>query len=125
MLVAAAPAHAMGEGSPKIKAKPHNVMVNTATTLKGRHFPANTTIQLRECGKLFWLAPSNPCLEENAIEVTTDAKGRFQTSFDVGLCPEAERVKMRTEVVCYIGEIVFGEDTGELVGAAKLKVSYP
>jgi hypothetical protein len=28
-------------------------------------------------------------------------------------------------VICYVGEVVFGEDTGELVGAAKLKVSYP
>ena len=124
-LAAASPAYAMKEGSPKIKATPHKLMVNTATTLQGKHFPANTTIQLRECGKTFWLAPSNPCLEDNATEVTTDAKGRFETSFDVGLCPEGEQLHMRTERLCYVGEVVFGEDTGELVGAAKLKVTYP
>jgi len=122
-LVAAAPAYGMGEA--RVKATPHKLMVNTTTMLKGKHFPANTTVRLQECGKTQWLAPSNPCLEEEPVEVTTDEKGRFETSFEVGLCPEAEKVKMRTEVICYIGEIVFGEDTGELVGAARLKVSYP
>jgi hypothetical protein len=124
-LVAAAPAYAMGEGSPKIKAMPHKVMIDTTTMLKGRHFPANTTIQLLECGKTHWLAPASPCLDENATEVTTDARGRFETSFSVGLCPEGEPTMHPTERVCYVGEAVFGEDTGELVGAAKLKVSYP
>ena len=124
-LVAAAPAYAMSEGGSKIKAKPHKLMINTETTLNGKHFPANTTIRLLECGKTFWLAPSNPCLEENAKEVTTDARGRFETTFTAGLCPEGEQIRMRTERLCYVGEVVFGEDTGELVGAAKLKVSYP
>jgi hypothetical protein len=124
-LTAAAPAYATGEGSPKIKAKPHRVMVNTPITLKGKHFPPNKTMQILECGKTFWLAPSTPCLEDNATEVTTDAKGRFETTFKAGVCPEAERTKHPTEVVCYVGEVVFGEDTGELVGAAKLDVSYP
>lgn len=124
-LTAAAPAYAAGEGSPKVKAKPHRVMVNTTITLKGKHFAPNTTIQLLECGKTFWLAPSSPCLEDNAKEVTTDAKGRFETTFKAGVCPEAEHTKHPTEVVCYVGEAVFGEDTGELVGAATLKVSYP
>jgi hypothetical protein len=122
---AAGPAYAMGGGSPKVKATPHKVMVNTTVALKGKHFAPNTTIKLLECGKTFWLAPSNPCLEENAKEVTTDAKGRFETSFKAGVCPEAERTKHPTEVVCYVGEVVFGEDTGELVGAGKVFVSYP
>jgi hypothetical protein len=123
-LAAAGPAYAMG-GSPKIKATPKRAMVNTTVTLTGRHFPANKTIQLLECGKTFWLDPSTPCLEENAKEVTTDAKGRFETTFKAGVCPEGERTRHPTEVVCYVGEVVFGEDTGELVGAAKLLVSYP
>jgi hypothetical protein len=123
-LLLAAPAGA-SEGAPKIHAMPKRLMVNTTTTLKGKHFPANTTIRLLECGKTFWLAPSTPCLEENATEVTTDAKGRFETSFTVGLCPEGEQIRTRTERLCYVGEVVFGEDTGELVGPAKLKVSYP
>jgi len=100
-------------------------MVNTTTVLKGKHFKANSTIKIVECSKTFWLAPSNPCMAENATEVTTDAKGRFETNFKAGVCPEAERTKKPTQVICYVGEVVFGEDTGELVGAAKLKVSYP
>ena len=124
-LAPAAPAYAMGEGSAKIKANPHNLMVNTTTVLKGKRFPANTTIQILECGKTSWFAPSMPCLEDNATEVTTDAKGRFETTFKAGVCPEGERVKQRTEVVCYVGEVVFGEDIGSLVGAERLKVSYP
>lgn len=124
-LAAAAPAPAMGAAAPKIMAKPHKLMVNTTTTLKGRGFPANTTIQLRECGRTFWLAPDYPCLESNATSVLTDAKGRFQTTFQVGLCPEGEATKRPTQRVCYVGELVAGEDTGELVGAARLLVSYP
>jgi hypothetical protein len=124
-LLTAAPVYATAGGSPKIKATPRVLMVNTTTMLKGRHFPANTTIRLQECGKTSWLAPSDPCLEQSPVEVTTDAKGRFETSFKAGVCPEAERVKMRTEVVCYVGELAFGEDTGSLVAAAKLLVSYP
>jgi hypothetical protein len=124
-LLAAAPAYAMGEGSPKVKAMPHKLMVNTTTMLKGKHFPANTAIQLLECGKIFWMAPSFPCLSENEKEVTTDAKGRFETSFEVGLCPEGEPTMKPTQRICWVGEAVFGEDTGNLVGAAKLKVSYP
>jgi hypothetical protein len=32
---------------------------------------------------------------------------------------------MPTERTCYIGELVTGEDTGSLVGAAKITVTYP
>jgi hypothetical protein len=111
--------------NPKLHARPHSVMVNTTTNLKGSGFPANTTIQLRECGHTFWLAPSYPCLEDNGVSVTTDAKGRFQTAFEVGLCPEGEATKKPTQRVCYVGELVTEEDTGSLVGAARLIVTYP
>jgi hypothetical protein len=111
--------------SPKIHARPHSVMVNTTTNLKGSGFPANTTIQLRECGNTFWLAPSYPCLEDNGVSVTTDAKGRFQTAFKVELCPEGEATKKPTRRVCYVGELVTEEDSGSLVGAARLIVTYP
>jgi hypothetical protein len=123
-LTIAAAAQAAG-GGPHIMAKPHKVMVNTTTLLKGKGFPANTTIQLRECGRTFWLAPEEPCLSGNATSVTTDARGRFQTSFEVGLCPEGEQIGHRTERLCYVGELETGEDTGRLVGAGKLQVSYP
>ena len=110
--------------SPKITARPHAVMVDTETMLKGRGFAANSTIELRECGRTFWLAPQNPCLE-GGKSVTTDAKGRFTTPFSVGLCPEGEPTKKPTQRICWIGQLVNGEDTGSLVGAARLVVTYP
>ncbi len=122
LLAVVAPAFASG---PHIKASPRSVMVNTSTTLTGRGFPADSTIRLAECGRTFWMAPANPCLEGNAKSVHTDAKGRFQTSFEVGLCPEGEPTKQPTQRVCWIGELMTGEDTASLSGAAKLLVSYP
>src|SRR5260370_20580964 len=82
-----------GTSSSKIRAKPHSVMVNTETTLKGKGFPANTTITLEECGRTFWLAPEDPCLDEGAKTATTYAKGKFHTGSPVRLCPEAEATK--------------------------------
>jgi hypothetical protein len=120
---AAAPAGAAS--APKIHAKPRKLMVNTDTTLKGAGFAPDERLQIGECGRTFWLAPSTPCLEEDVVEVTTNAKGRFETAFRAGVCPEGERKGGRTEVVCYVGALSFGEDSGELVGAAKILVSYP
>jgi hypothetical protein len=122
-LIPAQPAFAGAKG-PKITARPRSVMVNTETTLKGRGFPASSTIELRECGRTFWLDPEDPCLE-GGKSVMTDSKGKFTTSFSVGLCPEGEPTKKPTQRVCWIGELVSGEDTGQLVGAARLVVSYP
>ncbi len=112
------------EGAPKINARPHSVMVNSNTTLKGRGFPANATLQLQECGFTSWLAPNDPCLPDT-VTVATDSRGRFQTSFKVGLCPEGKPTKEPTQRVCYVGELQTGEDTGSLVGAARLIVTYP
>lgn len=123
--VALSPAAASASRGPHIKVKPNRVMVNTSTTLRGTGFPPNTTIQLAECGRTSWLAPSYPCLEDNSVSVSTDAKGRFETTFKAGVCPEGERTKNPTEVLCYVGEPKWVEDTGSLVGAAKLLVSYP
>ncbi len=122
---AAAPTAASGAGGPRITAKPHELMVNTNTTLTGRGFPANETIQLTECGRTSWMAPNDPCLNEAAKTVKTDRRGRFTTSFKAGLCPEGEAGKQPTSRVCYVGEVVWGEDTAELLGAAKLIVTYP
>jgi hypothetical protein len=124
-LLALAPVQAEAMAGGKVMAKPHNVMVNTTTTLKGKGFPANTTIQLRECGRKSWLDPAFPCLEENGKSVVTNAHGRFETTFEVRFCPEAERAKKPTTVVCYVGSLAGGEDTGELAGAARLLVTYP
>jgi hypothetical protein len=114
-----------GASGPNIKAIPRSVMVNTETTLSGKGFPANTAITLEECGRTSWIAPADPCLEEAAKTVTTDAKGRFQTPFRVGLCPEGKRTKKPTQEVCYVGELVTGEDNGSLSGPAKLIVTWP
>ncbi len=111
-------------GSAKIAAHPHRVMVGATTSLKGKGFPADTMVRLQECGAIFWLAPANPCLED-PVSVMTDSKGKFQTAFQVGLCPEGEATKKPTQRVCYVGEFVAGEDTGSLVGAARLVVTYP
>lgn len=123
-LAAAAPLAQAQAKQPKIKARPSTLMVNTTTTLTGSGFPANTVIQLRECGRTFWLAPDYPCTE-NKEAVTTDRRGRFHTTFQAGLCPEGEPGKMPTERICYIGELVTGEDTGSLIGAARITVTYP
>lgn len=121
--VAQAPAQAEAT-QPKISARPSTLMVNATTTLKGSGFPANTVIQLRECGRTFWLAPAYPCTA-NEASVTTDRSGRFRTTFKVGLCPEGEPGKMPSERICYVGELLTGEDTGSLVGAAMITVTYP
>ncbi len=122
--VAAAVAAQAQAKQPRITARPHSVMVRTTATLKGSGFPANAVIQLAECGRTFWIDPSDPCIEGEKT-VTTDSKGRFRTTFQVGLCPEGESGKMPTSSTCYIGELVAGEDTGSLVGAAKITVTYP
>lgn len=110
--------------APKVTAHPHQVMVDTATSVAGRGFPADTQIELRECGRTFWMAPADPCLE-SGVTVTTDAKGRFRTTFRVGLCPEGDATKKPTQRVCWLGAISNGEDTGSLIGAARLIVTYP
>ncbi len=111
-------------GTLKITAHPHKVMVGTTTGLKGKGFPANTTLELRECGATFWMAPADPCLGEG-VSVTTNGKGKFQTSFPVGLCPEGEATNKPTQRICYVGELVAGEDTASLAAAARLVVTYP
>jgi hypothetical protein len=111
--------------APKITAHPKSVMIRSSTTLTGRGFPANASIELRECGTAFWLAPAEPCSTGNAITVQADAKGRFTTSFDVELCPDGHAGKHPTERICFIGEPQSEEDTTTLVGAAKVRVSYP
>jgi hypothetical protein len=124
-LLATAPASAHAMAAGRVMAHPHQVMVNTTTTLKGKGFKANTMIQLRECGKKSWLAPAFPCLEGNAESVMTNSKGRFETTFEVGFCPEAERAMKPTTVICYIGSLETGEDTCKLAGAARVLVTYP
>jgi hypothetical protein len=110
---------------PTITAKPSHVMVSTATALAGTGFPADSRLQLRECGRRFWLAPKEPCNTSNAITVETNRNGRFRATFHVELCPEGSAGKMPTERICYIGRVQLGEDTGGLQPAARIIVTYP
>ncbi len=116
---------AASPGEAKLTVHPRKAMVNTETTVKGRGFPASTTIVLRECGRTFWLDPADPCVEGATTSVMTDAKGRFQTTIKVGLCPEGEMTKKPTQRICYVGRFVGGEDTGSLEPATRLVVTYP
>lgn len=129
VLAAAVPtvasAHVTKKKPPSIKARPDNLMVGTSTTLKGRGFPANSTVQLRECGRTFWLDPQDPCNTANGLSVQTDAKGRFKVRIRAELCPEGEAGAIVTERACYVGEPEVGEDTEALVGAVKITVTYP
>jgi hypothetical protein len=110
---------------PKITARPARVMVSSATSLTGVGFSANTQLQLRECGRVFWIAPEKVCNTGNAITVETNRFGRFKASFHVELCPEGTVGKHPTERTCYIGPVQFGEDTGELQPAVRIVVTYP
>lgn len=110
---------------PVIKTHAENVMVDHRITLKGKNFPSNFVIHLRECGRTFWLEPNEPCNTVNEATVTTDAKGRFSVSFYVELCPEGEPGEIVTQRTCYIGEPQFGEDTGMLGPVVKIKGTYP
>ncbi len=126
-IIAAAPvaaAHA-APGAEKVRAHPADVMVNTDTTITGSGFPAHAKVSLAECGLIFWLAPNYPCNTENAKTLETNAKGRFSTPFEAQLCPEGSPARQPTTRICYIGVLRFGEDTGMLEPAAKVKVSYP
>jgi hypothetical protein len=111
--------------TPKIVAKPTSAMINTNITLRGRGFPKNTTVQLRECGRRSWLNPNVPCNQGNELSVSTGAKGRFKVSFKVELCPEGEQIEMITERDCFIGVPQLGEDSGTLEPATEVIVSYP
>ena len=114
--------------TPHIVARPDNVMVNSSIRLIGTGFPADTTIALRECASKGWIVPQNPCDTNNGVSVTTDALGGFKTSFKAELCPRGVQPGSRpvTSDTCYIGEPKpAGIDTIELVGAAKITVTYP
>jgi hypothetical protein len=111
--------------TPRITVRPANVMVGSPTTVTGSGFPARAQVPLRECGVRFWIDPEEPCNTANAITVETNGFGHFKTTFHVELCPDAAIGKVVTERTCYIGRVLFGEDTGELQPAARIIVTYP
>ena len=126
LVAGATPASAVSAAPPKIIAHPKNLMVNTFTTLTGRNFAPDTTINLTECSATNWVVEvQNPCDTTNTVTVTTDTKGGFTTGFQALLCPNGKRV-LPNGVRCYIGvPTPSGIDTVRLVGAAKIIVTYP
>lgn len=113
---------AASAASPHIRAVPNHVMVNTDTHLIGTHFGAHQTLTLAECSETHWIAPQDPC-DSNTVTVTTDAKGRFATTFLVKTCPG---VVAGTSEKCYVGvPTPTGVDTIELLAAAKITVTGP
>jgi Neocarzinostatin family len=128
VILAAVPVSAASAAAkqPSLRVHPRSAMVNTDVMVKGSGFAANADVTLAECGATFWIAPAEPCNTENEMTVQTNAKGRFSTSFEVQLCPEpGAPASDPTKRVCYIGVPAFGEDTGMLEPAAKVKVTYP
>jgi len=112
--------------APHIVAHPRSVMVNTATMLKGMHFPVNTSITLEECSQKNWIAPQSPCDTTNAVTLTTHGNGQFKTSFTVDTCPAGGSSSPGFSQKCYIGEPKgTGVDTLTLVGAVAIKVTGP
>jgi hypothetical protein len=112
---------------PHIAAHPNNLMVNTYTRLTGTGFPPDTTITIEDCGQTAWIAVQNPCTTGNTITVLTDPAGGFVSGFKAELCPRTHiGPGPVNRAVCYIGEPKpSGVDTINLVGAAKIIVTYP
>ena len=110
----------------RIVARPRSVMVNSATRLSGTGFAPHATLALRECSSTNWIVPQSPCATGSET-VTTDAAGSFKTTFKVSLCPRRTPPPGPvTSETCYIGAPKpAGIDTIELVGAARITVTYP
>jgi hypothetical protein len=117
---------ALSGTAPVITANPNNLMVNTNTTLTGRHFARAKALRLVECSRTAWVVVAqNPCDTNNIVTVTTNRAGGFTTRFKAELCPDATRVGP-TAVRCYIGvPRPSGVDTVTLEAAVAITVTYP
>ena len=114
-----------GAATPHITAHPTHVMVNSRVSLEGTGFAPATTITLEECSAKEWIAPLSPCLTSNQIRVHTNAKGVFKATMAAEICPAVAPGTV-TQRKCYVGQpIPSGVDTINLVGAAKIVVSWP
>jgi hypothetical protein len=117
---------AQPETAPAIVANPNNLMVNTNTTLTGRHFAPETMIRLVECSRTAWVVVAQkPCDTNNTVTIRTSRTGSFTTPFKAELCPHATRVGP-TAVRCYIGvPKPGGIDTVTLQPFVAITVTYP
>jgi hypothetical protein len=111
---------------PHIVARPNNVMVLHPIGLVGTGFKPNSTLTIKECSRTNWVVNQNPCDTDNAIRVTTNANGGWRGSMTAELCPRTGTAAPQPAEACYIGNPVpAGLDTINLVGAAKITVTYP
>jgi Neocarzinostatin family len=111
---------------PTLKAAPHSVMVNTDTMITGKGFMPGSSVQLTECSATNWVVPKSPCNTANTVIVTTNNKGKFKSTFKVGLCPGGKHGQEPTSEICYIGmSKPSGIDTIRLSPYAKVMVTYP
>ncbi len=111
---------------PTLTARPHSVMVDTDTTVKGRNFAPGSAVVLRECSSTSWLVSASPCNTDNTVTVVAGRKGAFKTPFEVELCPGGTRWRYPTSEKCSIGvSEPSGIDTVSLSPSAKLLVTYP
>jgi hypothetical protein len=111
--------------TPRIVAKPNNLMVNTKTTLTGTGFPTRSRLSIVECSTTNWVVTAHPCVNGNQISVTTNGHGWFTHAFKIVLCG-GKRGPEPTSQICYIGNPhPQGIDTEHLDGAAKVTVTYP
>jgi hypothetical protein len=126
VVVGAGAAAAVSPVPPSLKATPHSVMVNTDTTITGRHFTPDASVQLTECSATAWVVPNAPCNTDNTVTVTANSKGTFKTAFKAELCPGGKHGKQPTSEICYIGvSTPSGIDVVSLSPYARVVVTYP
>ncbi|HEY2668444.1 MAG TPA: neocarzinostatin apoprotein domain-containing protein [Actinomycetota bacterium] len=103
--------------SPRIVANPNVAHPGQTITLTGTGFAPNSTYTVKECSKTSWIAPQDPCVNSNNIQVATDTSGSFTASFVVEACSPA------LTGTCYIGvPEPQGVDVIVLAGAARITV---
>jgi hypothetical protein len=110
--------------SPRIVLKPSSQMVNQKVGVEGFGFPAHQTLKIEECAKTVWIVPQKaPCVPGNGVTVITDTHGVFKAAMTAKLCGGK---RVFTSETCYVGwPQPRGVDTVQLIGAAKLVVTYP
>jgi hypothetical protein len=114
--------------TPKIVARPDNLMVNTTTVLTGSGFKPKTKLTIKECSQQTWVVPLKVCNNPNTVRVTTNARGRFKVKFTALVCPESRRggIPAGFRRKCFVGvPTIQGIDTVTLLGVAKLVVTGP
>lgn len=123
-LVGAVGASAKKTKQPKIVLEPTSAMVNTNVVVKGKRFPPNTMLTIKECGRTMWVVTQDECAD-NGVTVTTNARGAFKTTIKAALCPQ-DTPPTITEETCYVGRLMpDGIDTVVLDPSAPLEVSWP